>query len=155
MQFQVSVRDGVSNSARIDEALSRREAPEATMPHDSQHQLVGERTLMRIYVGESDRHGGQPLHRALVETLRQHGMAGATSQQCIMGFGATRALHSLKSDVPALDLPVVVECVDSEARVQAVLPALDAMIPAGLITLERAHVIVYRAQRDARSPQEG
>jgi len=124
------------------------------MAHDSLHQLVGERTLMRIYVGEGDRFGGQPLHRAIVEVLRRRGLAGATSTQCIMGFGATRALHSTKSDVPALDLPIVVECVDTEDHVQAVLAELDTMIPAGLITLERARVIVYRAQTPPPLPPE-
>jgi len=124
------------------------------MPHDSAHQFVGERTLMRIYVGEGDHFGGQPLHRAIVELLRRHGLAGATSTQCIMGYGATRRLHHTMSDVPALDLPIVVECVDTEERVQSVLPELDGMIPAGLITLERAKVIAYRAHRDPQTPKE-
>lgn len=125
------------------------------MSHDSSHQLVGERTLMRIYVGEGDRFGGKPLHHAIVELLRRRGLAGATSTQCIMGYGATRSLHSTKSDVPALDLPIVVECVDTEEHVQSVLPELDTMIPAGLITLERAQVIAYRAQELPQPPREG
>jgi len=129
--------------------------PGVLMSHDAAHQLVGERTLMRIYVGEGDRFGGQPLYRAIVDVLRRRGLAGATSLQCIMGFGATRALHSLKSDVPALDLPIVIECVDTEEQVQSVLPELDTMIPAGLITLERAKVIAYRAHDLPQTPREG
>ena len=129
--------------------------PGVLMSHDAAHQLVGERTLMRIYVGEGDRFGRQPLHRAIVELLRRRGLAGATSTQCIMGFGATRSLHSLKSDVPALDLPIVIECVDTEEQVQSVLPELDTMIPAGLITLERAKVIAYRAHDLPQTPREG
>lgn len=125
------------------------------MSHDSSHALIGERTLMRIYVGEGDRFGGKPLYHAIVDLLRRHGLAGATCTQCIMGYGATRALHSTKSDVPALDLPIVVECVDTEERVQSVLPELDTMIPAGLITLERAKVIAYRAHDLPQSPREG
>ena len=125
------------------------------MSHDSSHLLIGERTLMRIYVGEGDRFGGQPLHRAIVALLRRSGLAGATSTQCIMGYGATRALHSTRSEVPALDLPIVVECVDTEDKVQSVLPELDTMIPAGLITLERAKVIAYRAHDVPQTPREG
>jgi PII-like signaling protein len=127
---------------------------EGSMPLDLQHRLAGERTLMRIYVGEGDRYDGEPLFRAIVNLLRQRGLAGATVMQCIMGFGATRSLHSYTSDVSALDLPVVVECVDSEAHIQSVLPALDEMIGAGLITLERAKVIAYRAQQAGQTPGE-
>lgn len=113
------------------------------------HGFRGERTLMRIHVGESDRHDGRPLHRAIVEVLRRRGMAGATVTQCIEGFGATRLLHSSTSDVTALDLPVVVECVETEERILDLLPLLDDMIGGGLITLERAEVIAYRARDDA------
>ena len=98
---------------------------------------------MRIHIGESDRFGARPLYRAIVDCLRR-GLAGATATQCIAGFGATGAMHSGMSDISALDLPVVVECVDAEERLQAVLPELDGMIGGGLITLERAAVILYR-----------
>jgi PII-like signaling protein len=107
--------------------------------------FTGERTLMRIHVGEADRYDGRPLYQAIVELLRVRGLAGATVTQCIAGFGATRAIHSWSTELGALDLPVVVECVDEEARIQAVLPELDRMIGGGLITLERAEVVAYRA----------
>jgi hypothetical protein len=118
------------------------------MPPDLEHRLGGERTLMRIYVGETVRRDGTPLFSAIVDMLRQRGLAGATVTQCIMGYGAHRAVHSYMSDLTALDMPVVIECVDSEARIQSVLPALDEMIEAGLITLERAMVVAYRARHD-------
>ena len=121
------------------------------MPRAAAHRLAGERTLMRIYVGESDRYGGTALFKAIVELLRQRGLAGATVMQCIMGFGTDRAMHAYTSDISALDLPVVVECVDTEERIQSVLPALDTMIGAGLITLERAMVIAYRAHDTDKS----
>lgn len=124
------------------------------MPLALQDRLAGERTLMRVYVGEVDRFGGKPLFSAIVDLLRQRGLAGATVTQCIMGYGATRSLHSDMSDVPALDLPVVIECVDSEEQIQSVLPALDEMIGAGLITLERAMVITYRAHHDEQATGE-
>jgi len=108
------------------------------------HALHGERTLMRIHVNEVDRAGDKLLYQAIVELLRARGLGGATVTQCIMGFGATRRVHSDMSDLSALDLPVVVECVDDEARIMEVLPELDAMIGGGLVTLERAHVITYR-----------
>lgn len=105
---------------------------------------------MRIHVGEADRHEGILLYEAIVRVLRRHHLAGATVTQCVMGFGKTRAIHSSATEVGSLDLPVVIECVDDEARIQEVLPDLDAMIGGGLITLERAQVIAYRAATDAR-----
>lgn len=117
--------------------------------------FTGERTLMRIHIGEADRFRGRPLHRAVVEALRARGLAGATVTQCIAGFGATRAIHSWSTELGALDLPVVVECVDEEARIQAVLPELDRMIGGGLITLERADVVAYRAPGPPRVRPDG
>jgi hypothetical protein len=124
------------------------------MQRDPGERLSGERTLMRIYVGEGDRYGSAPLFRAIVDLLRQRGLAGATVMQCIMGYGANRAVHSYNSDITALEMPVVIECVDSEEHIQAVLPALDDMIGAGLITLERAMVIAYRAHHEDQTPGE-
>ena len=118
-----------------------------------QQGLPGERTLMRIHIGEGDRFAGRSLYEAIVEMLRRRGLAGATVTQCIMGFGKARAIHSQLSEISALDMPVVVECVDSEERIQSVLPELDHMIGGGLITLERAAVITYRPQ--AGGPSDG
>lgn len=121
------------------------------MTSPAPHTLVGERTLMRIHVGEADRFEGKLLYEAIVDTLRRHHLAGATVTQCMMGFGTRRAIHSWATEMASLDMPVVIECVDDEARIRDVLPALDQMIGGGLITLERAAVRIYRAAQD-KSP---
>jgi PII-like signaling protein len=116
--------------------------------------LTGERTLMRIHIGERDKHRGKPLYQAIVELLRERHYAGATVFRAIMGFGATARLHTDRIEVLSIDLPIVIECVETEEKIQAILPELDAMIGGGLITLERARVIVYRPevpQRDRPS----
>jgi PII-like signaling protein len=109
--------------------------------------LTGERTLMRIHLGERDKYQGRPLYEAIVHLLRTRGFAGATVFRGIMGFGASAGLHTEKVLRLSLDLPIVVECVDTEERIQEVLPELDRMIGGGLITLERARVIVYRPEQ--------
>ena len=109
--------------------------------------LTGERTLMRIHLGERDKYQGRPLYEAIVHLLRTRGFAGATVFRGIMGFGASAGLHTEKVLRLSLDLPIVVECVDTEERIQQVLPELDRMIGGGLITLERARVIVYRPEQ--------
>jgi hypothetical protein len=113
------------------------------------HGLTGERILMRIHLGESDRHQGRPLYQAIVEMLRERHYAGATVVRAIMGFGATARLHTDKVLRLSLDLPIIVECVDTEERIEAILPELDQMIGGGLITLEKVKVIVYRPQAPA------
>jgi PII-like signaling protein len=113
------------------------------------HGLTGERTLMRIHIGERDKFRGKPLYRALVELLRERHYAGATVFRAIMGFGASSRIHTDRVEVLSLDLPVIVECVETEERIQAILPEIDDMIGGGLITLERARVILYR--HDLRS----
>lgn len=108
--------------------------------------LTGERTLMRIHVGERDKYQGRPLYEAIVHLLRSRGFAGATVFRGIMGFGASARVHTEKVLRLSLDLPIVVECVDTEERIQEILPELDPMIGGGLITLERTRVIVYRPE---------
>jgi PII-like signaling protein len=113
------------------------------------HGLTGERTLMRIHIGERDKYRGRPLYEAIVQLLRQQHFAGATVLRGIAGFGATARLHTEKVLRLSLDLPLIVECVDTEEKIQAILPQLDEMIGGGLITLERAKVIMYRAHSDS------
>jgi len=113
------------------------------------HGLTGERTLMRIHIGERDKYRGRPLYEAIVQLLRQQHFAGATVLRGIAGFGATARLHTEKVLRLSLDLPLIVECVDTEEKIQAILPRLDEMIGGGLITLERAKVIMYRAHSDS------
>ena len=109
------------------------------------HVFKGERTLMRIHLGERDKWKGKPLHEAIVELLRARGFAGATVFRAVMGFGASSHVRSDKIELLSMDLPLVVECVDTEEKIQGILPELDGMIGGGLITLERARVIMYRA----------
>jgi PII-like signaling protein len=104
----------------------------------------GERTLMRIFIGESDKHHGKPLYEALIERLRAKGLAGATVLRGVAGFGASSTVHTDKVLRLSLDLPIIIEVVETEEAIQAVLPDLDEMIGGGLITLERARVIMYR-----------
>ncbi len=110
------------------------------------HGLTGERVLMRIHIGERDRHDGKPLYEAIVNLLRERHYAGATVTRAVMGFGATARLHTDKVLRLSVDLPIVVECVDTEEKIQAILPELDRMIGGGLITLEKVKVIVYRGE---------
>lgn len=121
------------------------------------HGLKGERTLMRIHIGERDKYQGKPLYKAIVDVLRQRHYAGATVLRAIMGFGATAKLHTDRIEVLSLDRPIVVECVETEERIQAILPELDRMIGGGLITLEPARVIMYRPElpEGARTPGYG
>lgn len=108
------------------------------------HRFKGERTLMRIFIGESDKYQGKPLYDALVERLRAKGLAGATVLRGVAGFGASSTVHTDKILRLSLDLPIIIEVVETEEAIQKVLPDLDEMIGGGLITLERARVVMYR-----------
>lgn len=109
--------------------------------------LEGEQMLMRIHIGERDRHDGRPLYEAIVYLLRERHFAGATVFRAIMGYGATARIRTQKVLDLSVDLPIVIECVDAEEKIRAIIPELDAMIGGGLITLERAHVIMYRGEQ--------
>lgn len=119
------------------------------------HGFKGERVLMRIHIGERDKHNGRPLYAEIVELLRRRHYAGATVYRAIMGFGASSHIRTDRFLELSLDLPIVVECVETEERIQAILPDLDEMIGGGLITLERARVIMYRADVAANERAEG
>jgi len=101
--------------------------------------------LLRIFIGESDTHEGRPVYQAIVETLRREGLAGVTVLRGIEGFGKSSRLHTAHILRLSEDLPIVIECVDTTDRIEAILPTLDAMIGDGLVTLERVDVRVYRA----------
>ena len=118
------------------------------------HRFKGERTLMRIFIGESDKYHGRPLYEVLLERLREKGFAGATVLRGVAGFGASSTVHTEKILRLSLDLPLIVEVVETEEAIQAVLPDLDDMIGGGLITLERARVIMYRPRNVRASQQE-
>lgn len=108
------------------------------------HGLKGERVLMRIHIGERDKFEGKPLYQFIVELLRKKHYAGCTVLRGITGFGASSKVHTDRIEVLSLDLPIVIECVETEENIEAILPDLDGIIGGGLITLERARVIMYR-----------
>lgn len=101
--------------------------------------------LLRIFIGEADRWEGKPLHEAIVLEARTRGLAGATVLKGFLGFGCKSHLHTAKLLRLSEDLPVVIEIVDSEEKINAFLPRLDAMVAEGLVTLEKVQVVMYRA----------
>jgi hypothetical protein len=111
--------------------------------------MEGEQVLMRIFLGERDRWHNRNLSEVLVELFKKEGFAGATALHGTQGFGPN-SVNIHRDSILRLseDLPVVIEVVDSEERIQAILPRLDEMIGSGLITLEKVRVIRYGASRD-------
>ncbi|HEY5891655.1 MAG TPA: DUF190 domain-containing protein [Chthoniobacterales bacterium] len=103
--------------------------------------------LLRIFIGESDRHGHKPLYEALVLKAREMHLAGATVLRGPMGFGASSRIHTVKILQLSMDLPMVVEIVDTEEKISAFLPALEEMMDGGLVTLEKAKVVRYQPGR--------
>ncbi len=108
------------------------------IPHDA--------VLLRIFIGESDRYEHKPLYEAIVLKARAAHLAGATVLRGPMGFGKSSRLHTAKILRLSLDLPMVIEIIDSEDKIRAFLPALDGMIGGGLVTLEKVQVIDYRGE---------
>lgn len=104
----------------------------------------GDRTLMRIHVGESDKWHGKPLHQAIVELLRKEGFSGATVLRGVGGYGGSSIYHTDKLLRLSQDLPLIVEAVEYTDRIEKILPRLDEMLDGGLITLEKVRVILYR-----------
>src|ERR1700677_3992914 len=100
--------------------------------------------LLRIYSGEAARHGHQPLYEAIVLKARELKLAGATVTRGVMGFGKSSELHTAKILRLSDDLPLVIEIVDIEERIEAFLPVLREMLPAGLATTERVRAITPR-----------
>jgi PII-like signaling protein len=105
--------------------------------------IEGEQVLMRVFLGESDRWGHQPLYMGLLELFRAEGLAGATVLRGVAGFGPDSILHTASLFRLSSDLPMIVEVVDSEDRIQAILPEVDRRMRGGLITLERVRVVRY------------
>lgn len=119
------------------------------------HGFKGERVLMRIHIGERDKYEGEPLYWAIVQLLRKRHYAGATVTRGIMAFGASSRIHTARFLELSMDLPIVVECVDTEEKIQEILPELDKMVGGGLITLERVKVIMYRPHaREDEQPDD-
>ena len=116
-------------------------------------QLPRNAMLLRIFIGEADRHQGHPLYEAIVLKAREMHLAGATVLRGPMGFGASSRLHTAKILRLSADLPLLIEIVDSEEKIQQFLPVLDAMMSSSaLVTLEKVQVLVYGKERVAAAP---
>lgn len=102
-----------------------------------------EAVLLRIFIGEDDRIKGRPLYEAIVLKAREAGLAGATVLRGPMGFGKSSTLHTAKVLRLSEDLPMVIEIVDTQEKIDAFLPLLDPMMGSGLVTLERVQVLQY------------
>ncbi len=115
-----------------------------------EHQrFEGERTLMRIHIGESDKWEGKPLYQALIELFRKEGLNGATVLRGVGGYGSSslgpHPYHTTSILRLSQDLPIVVEVVEYSERIEKLLPILDTMLGGGLITLEKVRVIMHRS----------
>jgi len=110
-------------------------------------QMPKDAVLLRIFIGEDDRCGSQPLYEAIVLKAREMELGGATVLRSPMGFGHSSRVHTAKILRLSEDLPFIVEIVDSEDNINAFLPVLDGMMSSGLVTLERVQVLQYGTER--------
>ena len=108
--------------------------------------------LLRVFIGESDRHEGQPLYEWIVRAARRHGLAGATALRGLEGFGAHSRLHTAKLLRLSDDLPIIVEIVDTIEKIEAFLPILDDAVREGLATVEKVSIRFYRSGDVALEP---
>ncbi|MFA5118176.1 MAG: DUF190 domain-containing protein [Candidatus Omnitrophota bacterium] len=109
--------------------------------------IPAEGKLLRIFIDETDTWNGKPLYEELILLARKQGLAGATAIKGFMGFGCQSRLHTTKLLELSEDLPVIIEIVDSEEKINEFIPSIDTMVAEGLITLERINVIMYRARK--------
>ena len=107
--------------------------------------LPREGHLLRIFLGESDRHEGKPLYEWIVHKARESGIAGATVLRGLEGFGAHSRVHTAKVLRLSTDLPVIVEIVDTIDKIEAFLPVVDAAVQEGMATVERVDIRFYRS----------
>lgn len=113
--------------------------------------LPQEGRLLRIFVGENDKHGGVPLYEWIVGRARERGLAGATVLRGIEGYGAHSQVHTAKILRLSEDLPVVIEIVDARDKIEAFLPEIDGAIPEGLATLEKVEIRFYRGNQNSET----
>lgn len=102
-----------------------------------------EATLLRIFIGESDRYDGRPLYKYLVELFRKEGLSGTTVLRGIEGYGKTSKMQTMSILRLSTDLPIIVEVVDLPERIEKIKPRLDTIIKQGLITEEKVRIIMY------------
>jgi hypothetical protein len=129
-------------------------APLSTLPPlqpRSNMTIDDDGVLLRVFIGESDRAGSRPLYEAIVHKTRELGIAGATVLRGLEGFGAHSVIHKSKLTDMSSDLPIVVEIVDANARIQSLLSHLDAMVTEGMITMENVRVLAYRSPPVSRA----
>jgi uncharacterized protein len=117
--------------------------------------LPQEAQLLRIFIGESDKHHGRPLYEVIVELARKLGLAGATVLRGIMGFGADSRMHTAKILRLSEDLPIVIEIVDKPERIELLVAEIDTLIEEGLVTLEKVRVIAYRHSQPGKDGPPG
>ena len=118
------------------------------MEQSTKHErFEGERTLMRIHIGESDRWHGKPLYEAIIQLLRNENFSGVTVLRGVGGYGSSSIYHTEKILRLSQDLPIVIEVVEFTERIENILPRLDEMIGGGLVTLEKVRVILYRPSK--------
>lgn len=103
--------------------------------------------LLRVFIGETDRHEGMPLSEWIVRQAREHGLAGATVLRGLEGFGAHSRIHTAKVLRLSADLPIVIEIVDTREKIEDFLPVIDGAITEGLATLEKVEIRLYRSGR--------
>lgn len=101
--------------------------------------------LLRIFIGENDRHEGLALHEWIVRKARENGLAGATVLRGLEGYGAHSRLHTAKVLRLSSDLPIIVEIVDTEEKIESFLPLIDGAVSEGLATVERVEIRFYRS----------
>lgn len=107
--------------------------------------IQSEAILVRVHIGEADRYQGKPLYKKILEILRENGIAGATVLRGIAGYGKSSILHTASILDISADLPIVIEIVDTEEKINNILPKIDPLIENGLITMEKVRVIKYSA----------
>jgi PII-like signaling protein len=105
-------------------------------------------TLLRLFIGERDRHGHLPLYEAVARKARERGLAGVTVMRGLLGYGKSSVMHTAKILELSEDLPLVIEIVDTEEKIKAFLPELDGMLESGLVTLEQVQVMRYGGPRE-------
>jgi hypothetical protein len=110
--------------------------------------LNGEGLLLRVFIGESDHWHGKPLYEAIMVLARERGLAGCTVIRGLAGYGAASRIHTAKILRLSMDLPIVIEIVDTPERVRAFVPEVEAMVEDGLATLEPVEVHFYRHKRE-------
>src|SRR5471030_1005698 len=113
----------------------------------AREKFEGERTMMRIHIGESDKWRGKPLYEAIVQMLRKEQFSGVTVLRGVAGYGGSSVYHTDKLLRMSQDLPIVLEIIENAERIEKILPTLDEMVEGGLITLEKVRVILYRAAK--------